>query len=96
MNLSTPDIELFYKLHGSLLAYANRELKLLAEGIAAGSGAQAADREGRQAARCLLRQARNPEAVSGREPRPAPRRMSWRSPPAGSSGSRAISTSCDI
>jgi hypothetical protein len=34
MNLSTPDIELFYKLHGSLLAFANRELKILPEGIA--------------------------------------------------------------
>ncbi len=34
MNLSTPDIELFYKLNGSLLAYANRELKILPAGIA--------------------------------------------------------------
>lgn len=34
MNLSTPDIELFYKLNGSLLAFANRELKIVAAGIA--------------------------------------------------------------
>lgn len=34
MNLSTPNIELFYKLHGSLLVFANRELKILPEGIA--------------------------------------------------------------
>jgi hypothetical protein len=34
MNLSTPDIDLFYKLHGSLLAIANRGLKILPEGIA--------------------------------------------------------------
>lgn len=29
MNLTTTEIELFYKLHGSLLAYANRELEIL-------------------------------------------------------------------
>lgn len=34
MNLPPADIDLFYKLHGSLLAYANRELKILPAGIA--------------------------------------------------------------
>jgi len=29
MNLPPADVDLFYKLHGSLLAYANRELKIL-------------------------------------------------------------------
>jgi len=34
MNLSTSDIGLFYKLHGSLLAFANRQLKIVPEDIA--------------------------------------------------------------
>jgi len=34
MNLPPEDIDLFYKLHGLLLAYANRELKILPAGIA--------------------------------------------------------------
>lgn len=34
MNLPPADIDLFYKLHGSLLAFANRELKILPKGIA--------------------------------------------------------------
>jgi hypothetical protein len=33
MNLPSEDIDLFYKLHGSLLAYANRDLKILPAGI---------------------------------------------------------------
>lgn len=33
MNLPSIDIDLFYKLHGSLLAYANRELKILPQGV---------------------------------------------------------------
>ena len=32
MNLSTPETDLFYKLHGSLLAFANRQFKILPEG----------------------------------------------------------------
>ncbi len=34
MNLPPADVDLFYKLHGSLLAFANRELKILPAGIA--------------------------------------------------------------
>ncbi len=35
MNLPPADIDLFYKLHGSLLAFANRQLKILPAGVAA-------------------------------------------------------------
>jgi len=35
MNLSTEDTHLFYRLHGSLLAYANRRLQVLPQGISA-------------------------------------------------------------
>ncbi len=34
MNLSTSETDLFYKLHGSLLAFANRELKIMPPDIA--------------------------------------------------------------
>ena len=50
MNLPPTDIDYFYRLHGSLLAYANRDLQILPAGIAAGLGAQAADPASRQAA----------------------------------------------
>jgi hypothetical protein len=33
MNLSTGDVRLFYKLHGSLLAYANRHLKVIPRAV---------------------------------------------------------------
>ncbi|MBM4458778.1 MAG: hypothetical protein FJ011_13585 [Chloroflexi bacterium] len=33
MNLTTPETDLYYKLHGSLLAFANRQLRILPEGI---------------------------------------------------------------
>ena len=78
------------------MAYANRQLKILPEGIAPDQvRKQPIEKVAKLRDACYDR----PEILErylAAEPRPASRRMSWRSPPAGGSGSRAISTSCDI